>query len=195
MRRRSVISPVPSRLGWRHCIATVSVVAGASSNVSSTVITRSDAGAAASSALSIVVLPLWVAPETRTFASRTDRPAQERRRHRCDASELNEPVEGLRMRRLNLRTLTDQCRLVTSGIATCRRDPSGRDASTNGELQVDPATGGLEHPLDEIPHVRLARAGSASAQGLRFAPMKTSWGELIQSSSMVSSSRSGCSAP
>ncbi len=45
MSRRSVTSPVPSRLGCRHCIATVSALPTASSKVSSTVTIRSSVAA------------------------------------------------------------------------------------------------------------------------------------------------------
>ena len=33
---------------------------------------------------------------------------------------------------MNFRMFTAQCRRVMSGMATCRREPSGRAASTNG---------------------------------------------------------------
>ena len=50
--RRSGISPAPSRLGWRVCIATTSGNGTRSSKTSSQVITRSRAGMAAHRQLS-----------------------------------------------------------------------------------------------------------------------------------------------
>ena len=65
--RRKGISPVPSRLACRVCMATTSGRQTLSSKTSSTVMTRSRAGITPHSALSIVVLPVWVPPATRMF--------------------------------------------------------------------------------------------------------------------------------
>jgi hypothetical protein len=67
-RRRSGISPVPSRLGCRHCIDTTSRSGTLSSKTSSQVMTRSRPGSAAARQLSSVVLPAWVPPATRMFS-------------------------------------------------------------------------------------------------------------------------------
>jgi hypothetical protein len=66
--RRSGISPVPSRFACRVCMATTSGNPTCSSKTSSTVTTRSRAGTVAHNALSSVVLPAWVPPETSTFS-------------------------------------------------------------------------------------------------------------------------------
>lgn len=67
-RRRSGISPAPSRLGCRVCIETTSGNGTWSSKTSSQVITRSRAGIAAQRQLSSVVLPACVPPETSTLS-------------------------------------------------------------------------------------------------------------------------------
>ena len=134
MSRRSVISPVPSRFGCRHCIPTTSRAARSSSKISSTVTMRSPARAPDSRAFSRVVLPLWVAPETRMFC-----PEITQVRRNSAAWWLSEPSATSRcrsrMRLVNLRILTAQCRCVISGMTTCSRDPSVREASTKGELR------------------------------------------------------------
>src|SRR3712207_97517 len=58
--RRSGISPVPSRFGWRVCMETTSGSGTRSSKTSSQVMTRSRAGMAAHRQLSSVVLPACV---------------------------------------------------------------------------------------------------------------------------------------
>ena len=114
MRRRRVISPVPSRLACRHCMATVSRASRSSSKVSSTVTMRSPGRDVDSSALSIVVLPLWVAPETRMFC-----PESTHMRKNAADSRVSEPSvtsrDRSRMRLENLRMFTAQCFCVTSG--------------------------------------------------------------------------------
>ena len=66
--RRSGISPSPSRFGCRHCSPTTSRSGNCSSKISSTVMTRSRVPMLAARQLSMVVLPAWVAPETRMFS-------------------------------------------------------------------------------------------------------------------------------
>ena len=81
--RLSVTSPTPSMLGARVCMATQSRLRRASSKTSSQVMIRWPAGMAPHRARSMVVLPDWVAPETRmlspawTEASRKAAPAHE----------------------------------------------------------------------------------------------------------------------
>jgi hypothetical protein len=55
--RRSGTSPVPSRLGWRHCIEATSRNGIFSSKTSSHVTTRSREGIAEDRQLSMVVFP------------------------------------------------------------------------------------------------------------------------------------------
>ena len=64
-RRRRLISPTPSRLGGRVCIATQSRFLKASSKTSSQEMTLWPPGMAPARALTMVVFPAWVAPETR----------------------------------------------------------------------------------------------------------------------------------
>ena len=193
MRRRRVISPVPSRLGWRHCMDTRSRTSRSSSNVSSTVTTRSSLRAADMSALSIVVLPVWVAPDTRMFA-----PASTLMRRNSAAWRVSESSStscvSERMLRRNLRMFTAQCARVTSGMATCRREPSGSDASTNGEER---STRRPECCSIRSTSSRTSRSDSTTvvSSGTPSRATNTRVGELIQISSTVGSSKNGCSGP
>ena len=67
-RCRSRISPVPSRLACRVCIATQSGSLILSSNTSSQLTTRSVGGTAEARQFSKVVLPAWVPPATSTLS-------------------------------------------------------------------------------------------------------------------------------
>lgn len=69
--RRSGTSPVPSRLGWRHCRPATSRSGIFSSKTSSHVTTRSRDGIAEARQLRKVVLPAWVPPATRMFSPAT----------------------------------------------------------------------------------------------------------------------------
>ncbi len=192
-RRRSLISPVPSRLGWRHCIATTSGSGTLSSKTSSQVTTRSPDGIAAVRQLSNVVLPAWVPPATRTLSP--DETAASRNVAAC-AVIVPRPTRSSRWvaRTTNLRMFTDQCWRVMSGIATCRREPSGSIASTNG---VDRST---RRPEDLSIFSTRSRTSSpvrivvVSSCTPRRA-MKTLVGSLIQISSTVGSSRYFCNGP
>ncbi len=191
--RRRVISPVPSRLGWRHCIATQSGLEADSSKVSSTVTTRSSGRALASSAPSSVVLPDCVAPDTRMFC-----PLRTQRCKNSAACFVSEPSRvssrRSRMPRRNLRTLTAQCARVMSGMTTCSRDPSGSEASTNGELRS------TRRPVEcSIRSTSSRTCNSVRARSTRSETpsraMNTRSGPLIQSSSTLGSSRNGWSGP
>ena len=132
--RRSGISPVPSRFAWRHCMATTSRSATLSSKTSSTVTTRSRGPMAAHRQLSMVVFPACVAPETRILSPEAT--AACRKSAACVVSEPSATRScSLRARATNLRMFTAQWARVTSGMTTCSREPSGRDASTKGELR------------------------------------------------------------
>jgi hypothetical protein len=125
-----VISPVPSRLGCRVCIATQSRSGGRSSKTSSTVTSRSLGGIEPSSALSVVVLPDWVPPDTRTV--RPAATAASRKRAAAGGSVPSRTRSSTDFAgATNFRTLTARCRPVTSGRTACSRDPSGSVASTN----------------------------------------------------------------
>ncbi len=149
--RRSRISPVPSRLGCRVCIATdVRAAAIRSSKTSSQVMTRSRGGIALARQLSIVVLPACVPPATTMLSPAAT--AASRNRAACAGSvpRLDELVEGMG-RDDELPDVHAQCSRVMSGITTCSRDPSGEHRVHEGARQVDPTAGGLQHPLDEVP--------------------------------------------
>ena len=78
--RRNVISPVPSRLGWRHCIATTSRAWICSSNTSSQVTIRSWLPTAPARQFSRVVLPACVPPDTRMLSPATTHASRSWRR-------------------------------------------------------------------------------------------------------------------
>ena len=69
--RRRGTSPVPSRLGWRHCMLATSRSGIFSSKTSSQVTTRSRDGMAEDRQLRKVVFPAWVPPATRMFSPTT----------------------------------------------------------------------------------------------------------------------------
>ena len=102
-RRRSGISPGALQVGCRVCMPTTSGSGSCSSKTSSTVITRSRPGIDAHSALSMVVLPDWVPPATRTFSPAATEAS--RNRAACAVSEptatsssrLVSPSTNLRM--------------------------------------------------------------------------------------------------
>ena len=92
------------------------------------------------------------------------------------------------MRRVNLRMLTAQCRRVMSGITTCSREPSGSEASTNGELRS------TRRPEDcSIRSTRSRTSASVSTRpvssGTPSRATKIASGALIHISSMSGSSR------
>lgn len=121
-RRRNGISPVPSRLGWRHCIAAQSRSPSFSSKTSSHDTTRSLAGIAEARQFSIVVFPAWVPPATRTF--RPDATAAARKRAAGVSIVPSATRSSSRSARAtNLRMLISQWVRETSGIVTWRRDP------------------------------------------------------------------------
>ena len=192
-RRRRGISPVPSRLGCRHCSATTSLLARLSSNTSSAVMMRCCAGIEPASALSMVVLPACVAPETRIF-----RPARTHASRSPAGWGVSEPDRTrsprLAARMTNLRMFTAMWRRVTSGMTTCRRSPPGSDASTNGLERS------RRRPEDlSICSTRCSTCSSvrivevSSARPLRAT--NTCDGLLIQISSIEGSSRYFCSGP
>ena len=191
--RRSLISPVPSRLGWRHCMPTTSGNGTFSSKTSSQVTTRSPDGIAAVRQLSSVVLPAWVPPATRMLRP-ADTAASRNAAHCAVIVPRDTRSSRWVARTTNLRMFTDQCARVMSGIATCSRDPSGSIASTNG---VDRST---RRPEDFSIFSTRSRTSSAvrivvvSSCTPRRA-MNTLVGSLIQISSTVGSSRYCCSGP
>ena len=154
---------------------------------------RSPVRAPESSAFSRVVLPLWVAPETRIFC-----PESTQTRRNSAACWLSDPRATSRcrsrMRLVNLRMLTAQCRCVTSGITTCSLDPSGSEASTKGDERS------TRRPVDcSIRSTRSRTSVSVSStvvsSGTPLRAMKTFEGPLIQISSMSGSSKNGWSTP
>ena len=138
--RRSGISPAPSRLGWRVCMATTSGSGTRSSKTSSAVITRSRAGIAAHRQLSSVVLPAWVPPETRMFSPAATAASRKRAAWAVIVPSATSSSR-LCADSTNLRMLTAMCRRVMSGMTTCSREPSGSIASTNGVDMSIAATG------------------------------------------------------
>jgi hypothetical protein len=185
--RRSGISPAPSRLGWRVCMATTSGRGTRSSKTSSQVITRSCAGIAAHKQLSSVVFPACVPPDTSTLSPAAT--AASRNRAACTVivpSAISSSSECACS--TNFRMLTAMCRRVMSGMTTCSREPSGIVASTNG---VDMS---IRRP--EVRSMRSTR--SASSPGARIVvvssdrprrAMNTRPGSLTQISSTSGSSR------
>ena len=149
IRSRSRISPVPSSPSCRVWSATQSGCGKRISKTSSTEITRSPPGIAAAMQLSMVVFPAWVPPPIRRF-----RPA------RTEASR-NSAADGVRL----WRSTSSESR---DGADHELADVDGREATADAlehdvepvplrkhrvderATQVDPAPGGLEHPLDQL---------------------------------------------
>ena len=166
--RRSGISPVPSRLGWRHCIDATSRSGILSSKTSSHVTTRSRGGIAAARQLSSVVLPACVPPATRMLRPLDDGGLEEPRRLPRQGAEPHEVVEVVGLDDELADVDRASASRVMSGMTTCSRDPSGSVASTKGERQVDAPARRLEHPLDEVAHLvggedRRGQLGDAAA--------------------------------
>lgn len=185
--RRNRISPRPSRFGCLVCSATQSGSCSLSSNTSSHVITRSVAGIADARQLSIVVFPDCVPPATMTL--RPAATAASRNAAHCGVTVPNRTSSSSDDAAMtNLRMLTAQNSLVTSGITTCRRLPSGRRLSTNGELRSS-----LRPEFFSIRSTRSRTCASVSTvvvSSLRpCLATKTRPGSLIQISSTAGSSR------
>ena len=106
--RRSLISPVPSRLGCRLCIDTTSGSGIFSSKTSSQVTTRSRDGIAAPRQLSRVVLPAWVPPDTSTLSPEETAASRNRAHWVVSVPSCTRSSRWV-ARTTNLRTLTDQC--------------------------------------------------------------------------------------
>ena len=115
--RRRLISPTPSRLGGRVCIATQSRLRRASSKTSSQEMTRCPPGMAPASALTIVVFPAWVAPETRML-----RPDCTEASRKAATWLVIEPMRTRSLvreaREVCLRMFTAQCWEVIGGMTT-----------------------------------------------------------------------------
>ena len=162
-RRRSGISPVPSRLGWRVCIATTSGSGTRSSKTSSQVTTRSRAGIAAHRQLSSVVLPAWVPPETRTLSPAAT--AASRKRAACAVS-VPSATSSSRLVRLQ-HELADVDRHVPAGDV---RDDDvqpravGQHRVDERRRQVDPATRRSAASARPGRPPRPARGSSSSAR-------------------------------
>ena len=130
-------------------MATTSGRFGRSSKTSSQVITRSRAGIELIRVFSRVVFPAWVPPATMMFRPAVT--AASRNRAACavivpSATRSSSPFAAT----TNLRMFRLRCSRVMSGITACSRLPSGSSASTNGERQVQPPAGRLEHPLHQV---------------------------------------------
>ena len=192
-RRRNSMAPVPSRFGWRHCMPTTSRSGTDSSKISSQVTTRSRGGIEAERQLSIVVLPDWVAPETRMFMPLSTAACSSEA-----APALREFMRTRsgrrRARTTNLRMLMLVCLRVISGITACSREPSGREASTKGEERSRRRPEGLSMRSSRLLMARGLRCRPVSSLSPLRA-MKISSGELIQISSTLSSSRKGWMTP
>ena len=184
---------MPSRLAWRVCMATTSGSGTCSSKTSSTVTTRSRAGIEAHRAFKSVVLPAWVPPATRMFRPAATAPSRNRA-----ACSVNVPSATISSNdatlRMNLRMLTAMWARVICGITTCSRDPSGNMASTNGVLKS------MRRP--DVRSIRSTRSATWSAVRITVVSserprraMNTRPGSLIQISSTVGSSSSGCNGP
>ena len=94
-RRRSRISPWPSRFGCRVCMATTSGRFGRSSNTSSQVITRSRAGIELIRVFSRVVFPAWVPPATMMFSPAVTARLQEAGRVRGDRAQGDQVLQAV----------------------------------------------------------------------------------------------------
>ena len=185
--RLSVTSPTPSMLGARVCMATQSRLRRASSKTSSQVMIRWPAGMAPHRARSMVVLPDWVAPETRMLS-----PAWTEASRKAAAAGVSEPMRtrsAVRAAREEcLRMLTAQCPEVMGGMTTWSLSPPGSWASTKG---LDRSRRRPE--ARSIRSTRIRRCSSSRivvvSSGRPERATKTRPGELTQISSMDSSSR------
>ncbi len=192
-RRRSGISPVPSSEDWRHCMAATSRSGSWSSNTSSQLTTRSRGGIAEARQLSMVVLPAWVPPLTRTLSPEATAAARKSAACRVRVPSRTRSSRWVALA-TNRRTLTCQCSRDTSGITTCRREPSGRDASTNGDERSTrrPEDLSMRSTRSRTPSaVRIVGVSSLTPSRAT----NTLPGSLIQISSTRGSSKYGCSGP
>ncbi len=132
-RSRIVISPLPSMFGGRVSSRTTCSCWSWSSAASSIVTIRSSPGMKADSAFSSVVLPVPVPPEMRMFS------------FPLDAAVRSTPAFGesvpiatrssiVNGSRANLRMVSDGPFSDSGGMIALTRLPSGRRASTSGEL-------------------------------------------------------------
>src|SRR6266568_819382 len=165
--RRSGISPLPSRLACLVCIDTTSGRATCNSKTSSTVTTRSRAGMAAHRALSMVVLPTWVPPDTDVQA----------RRHTCleEAGGLlgqraggHQLVQGMQAQD----ELADvDCHVLAGDLRDDDVQPRTvrQHRVDERRREIDAPAGRPQHPLDELGHL----AGGEDQRGeLRAAPAR-----------------------
>ena len=107
-RRRSWISPVPSRLGWRVCMLTTSGRPILSSKTSSQVMTRSRPGIAPARQFRSVVFPACVPPATITLSPAMT--AASRKRAAWGVRVCSPTSSSIELAlSTNLRMLTDQC--------------------------------------------------------------------------------------
>ena len=185
---------MPSRLGWRHCIAATSRNGIFSSKTSSQVTTRSREGIAAARQLSIVVLPAWVPPATRMFRPAATRRVEEPRRRPRQRAQPHEVVEVVGLDD----ELADVDAPVGPGdVGDDHVEPGavGQGGVDERRRQVHPAPRRLQHPLDEVAHLVGGQERAWSARRCRRGRRTPSSGSLIQISSTVGSSRKGWIGP
>ena len=101
---------------------------------------------------------------------------------------------SLRARTINLRMLILGWLRVTSGITACKRDPSGKDASTNGDERSKRRPEGFSMRSSRWLILSISRRRPVSSLSPDRAT-KISSGALIQISSILSSSKKRCSGP
>ena len=190
-RSRSRISPVPSRLACRVCIATQSGCGKRSSKTSSQLTTRSPPGIARGQAVQERGLAGLGAAGDEDVQPGADRGLEERG-GLVGSAMPSSTSSWRRAAREDELADVDRGPVPRRDPGDARRaggDPSGSMASTKGSTEVDPAAAALEHPLDQLLRPASAvRIRLVSSCRPRRAT-KTRLGSLIQISSTVGSSR------
>ena len=190
--RRREISPVPSRLGWRHCIATVSPARRSSSKISSTVTIRSLRSgcrqqrpeqrrlAALGGAGDEDVLPRQHAGPQEFGGGRGER---------ADVDEVLQLLDALGefadVHRPVLLGHVGDDHVKPRTVRQRRIHERARD--------VDAPAGGLQHPLHQVAHLACRSARTVVRCASPCRATNTSVGALIQISSTSGSSKNGCS--
>ena len=193
-RRRSGTSPVPSRLGWRHCMLATSRSGILSSKTSSQVTTRSREGIDAARQFSRVVLPACVPPATRMLSPATTQASRNRGGLGGERAEPDQVVE----------VVGADDELADVDVPVVARDVRDDDVEARavGQRGVHERRGQVDPAARGACSIRSTRSRTSS--GVRIVvvssatprrAMKTLVGSLIQISSTVGSSKYGCNGP
>ena len=187
-------SPRPSRLGGRASSRTTCGWGSRSSAASSMVTTRSTAPMNPPRALSVVVLPEPVPPQTRMLQRLRTAPARNSSRGvvSVPAATSSSPVKPRRRKR---RIVSAGPSTASGGMTTLTREPSGSRASASGDASS------TRRPAGASTRSITSRSCASVAKAMAVASRRparsthTSARPLTMISSTVGSSSSGCSGP